>query len=41
MEDVLAPGFIMVYNGITLPTVTQFTISVPTISPSKYYKFKI
>jgi hypothetical protein len=22
MEDVLAPGFIMVYNGITLPTVT-------------------
>jgi hypothetical protein len=22
MEDVLAPGFIMVYNGVTLPTVT-------------------
>lgn len=41
MEDILLPGFVLVYNGLTLSTVTQFTIANPDIEPSKYYKFKI
>ena len=39
MEDILAPGYSIVYNGITLPTITKYTISTPQIQPSKYYKF--
>ena len=39
MEDILNPGFNVVYNGLTLPTVTQFTIANPDIQPSRYYKF--
>ena len=41
MEDILLPGFRLVYNGLTLSTVTQFTIANPDIEPSRYYKFKV
>lgn len=41
MEDILNPGFTLVYNGLLLSTVTQFTIADPEIKPSKYYKFNI
>lgn len=41
MEDILQPGFKLVYNGLTLSTVTMFTIATPEIEPSKYYKFKL
>lgn len=41
MEDILIPGLRLVYNGITLSTVTQFTIAVPDIDQSKYYRFVV
>ncbi len=41
MEDILVPGLKLVYNGLTLSTVTQFTIAVPDIAPSKYYRFVV
>jgi len=39
MEDVLNVGMRVVYNGITLPTITRFTISNPEIRPSRTYRF--
>jgi hypothetical protein len=41
MEDIMNLGYRTVYNGITLPTVTKFTISSPNILPSKTYRFLI
>ena len=41
MEDILSPGLRLVYNGLTISTVTQFTIANPDIEPSKYYRFLI
>jgi hypothetical protein len=41
MEDIMNLGYTTVYNGITLPTVTKFTISSPRILPSRTYRFLI
>ena len=39
MEDVLNVGMRIVYNGITLATITRFTITSPDILPSRTYRF--
>ena len=39
MENIYNPGLSLVYNGILLPTLTQFTIQYPEIQPSTYYSF--
>lgn len=31
MQDILNPGYSIVYNGITLPSILSFTIAIPYI----------
>jgi hypothetical protein len=37
-EDILSPGYQVVYNGVRSTTTTSFTLTYPTIRPSRYYK---
>lgn len=31
----------LIYNGITLSSITSYTVRYPTISPSTYYRFRL
>jgi hypothetical protein len=40
-EDVLSPGFVQVYRGLTSSNVLQLSLTYPVIEPGKYYVIKV
>lgn len=38
LEDVLSPGYAVVYDGVRSSSTTSLTLSYPTVTPSRYYK---
>lgn len=41
MEDILKPGYVLIYDGSKASTGTSFTVSYPNIKPSQGYRFKV
>ena len=41
MEDILEPGYQLIYDGSRSSEITKFTIEYPLIKPSLSYNFKI
>jgi hypothetical protein len=41
MEDILAPGMSVVYDGSKASTITHLTLGYPTITPSRYYRLQL
>ena len=38
LEDILAPGYKVAYDGVRSSSTTSITLGYPTIRPSRYYK---
>ena len=38
LEDILNPGYTVVYNGTRASTTTSISLAYPIITPSRYYK---
>jgi hypothetical protein len=39
LEDILNPGYTVVYNGTRASTSTSISLAYPVVTPSRYYKF--